>query len=148
MHASGGADMMESAVKGAAKGAAQAGVDVPAVCGITVLTSMDADSLASIGIDDEPLAQVKRLAQLAGGAGLSGVVCSPREAAAMRELLGPDAFVVTPGVRPKGAALGDQSRVATPKDAFDAGASHLVIGRPVTRALDPVAAFDEIAASL
>ena len=91
---------------------------------------------------------MERLARLAHEAKLDGIVCSPIEAAQMRELLGPDAIIITPGVRPKGAALGDQSRVATPVEAFAAGASHLVIGRPITRAADPVAAFDEIASNL
>ena len=146
VHASGGADMMESAMKGVAKGAG--GGEAPVVCGITVLTSMDADALESIGVKDEPLAQVERLALLAKDAGLDGIVCSPKEASEMRARLGEDAYIVTPGVRPHGAALGDQSRVATPKDAFCAGASHLVIGRPVTRAQDPVAVFDDIAAQV
>ncbi len=148
VHASGGADMMAAAVKGAHKAAVKAGTPDPIICGITVLTSMDQPALESIGIDCEPLEQVKRLASLAKESGLGGVVCSPQEAAAMRELLGPDACIVTPGVRPQGAALGDQSRVATPASAFQAGASHLVIGRPITQAADPVAAFEDIVASL
>lgn len=150
VHAGGGMDMMSSAIKGARRG--QAGVDLdgtpPIVCAITVLTSMDAAQLSSIGVEDTPMGQVTRLASLAKESGLDGIVCSPQEASAMRELLGPDAVIVTPGVRPAGAALGDQSRVATPAEAFAAGASHLVIGRPITRAADPVAAFEEIAASL
>ena len=92
--------------------------------------------------------QVKTLASCAAEAGLSGVVASPQEAAMLRELLGPDALIVTPGVRPAGADLGDQSRVVTPKAAFDAGASHIVIGRPITQAADPVAAFEAIVAEL
>lgn len=150
VHASGGELMLESAERGARKGAADAGHEdnAPAVCAITVLTSMDADQLASVGIDVSPAEQVERLATLASEAGLDGIVCSPMEANQMRELLGPDAIIITPGVRPKGAALGDQSRVATPAEAFAAGASHLVIGRPITRAADPVAAFEEIAAEL
>ena len=148
VHASGGADMMAAAVKGAHRACREDGRPDPLVCGITVLTSMDHAALESIGIEVEPLEQVTRLAKLAQEAGLSGIVCSPQEAAAMRELLGPDACIVTPGVRPQGAALGDQSRVATPASAFQAGASHLVIGRPITQAADPVAAFEEIVASL
>ncbi len=142
VHATGGADMLRAAAEGARAGAGDE--RPPAVCAITVLTSMDAAALHSVGVDDEPPAQVERLAALARDAQLSGVVCSPKEAAAMRELLGEDALVVTPGVRPHGAALGDQSRVATPKDAFDAGASHIVVGRPVTQAENPLAAFNEI----
>lgn len=150
VHASGGELMLESAERGARKGAADAGREdnAPPVCAITVLTSMDANQLASVGIDVSPAEQVERLATLALEAGLDGIVCSPMEAGQMRELLGPDAIIITPGVRPKGAALGDQSRVATPAEAFAAGASHLVIGRPITRAADPVAAFEEIAAEL
>ena len=89
-----------------------------------------------------------RVERRAGLLGVQVAVSYGEEAAQMRELLGPDAIIITPGVRPKGAALGDQSRVATPAEAFAAGASHLVIGRPITRAADPVAAFDEIAANL
>ena len=146
VHAAGGADMLRAAAEGARAGAD--GGQFPAVCAITVLTSMDAAALHSIGVDGEPAAQVERLAALARDAQLSGVVCSPQEAVAMRELLGENALVVTPGVRPHGAALGDQSRVATPKDAFDAGASHIVVGRPVTRAENPLAAFSAIIDSL
>ena len=150
VHASGGEPMLTSAVKGARKGAADVDLDAepPAVCAITVLTSMDEKQLSEIGVNDSPAQQVHRLAALADASGLDGIVCSPMEAAQMRELLGEDAIIITPGVRPHGASLGDQSRVATPKDAFDAGASHLVVGRPITRSNDPVQAFEEIIASL
>ena len=144
VHAAGGAGMMEAAVRGAAAGAAAAGVPRPAVIAITVLTSMDADTLASVGVTDSPSDQAVGLAALARTAGVDGVVCSPREAAEMRALLGPNALVVTPGVRPAGAVADDQSRTATPAAAFEAGASHLVIGRPITGADDPAAAFDAI----
>lgn len=143
MHAVGGVPMME---------AAQAAVDNAgcdtATLAITVLTSMDAATLAATGVTRELTDQVKTLASCASEAGLSGVVASPQEAAMLRELLGPDALIVTPGVRPAGADLGDQSRVATPKAAFDAGASHIVVGRPITQAADPVAAFEAIVAEL
>lgn len=89
------------------------------------------------GIDVPPAEQVERLARLAHEAKLDGIVCSPIEAAQMRELLGPDAIIITPGVRPKGAALGDQSRVATPAEAFAAGASHLVTAGPSRVRPDP-----------
>jgi len=145
VHASGGAAMMEAAVRGAAAGAAAAGVPRPAVIAITVLTSMDADTLASVGVSDSPTDQAVGLAALARTAGVDGVVCSPREAAEMRALLGPTALVVTPGVRPVGSDSGDQVRIATPAAALGAGASHLVIGRPITGADDPAAAFDAIA---
>ncbi|MDO8964316.1 MAG: orotidine-5'-phosphate decarboxylase, partial [Coriobacteriia bacterium] len=143
-HAGGGADMMEAAVRGAAAGAADAGVDAPAVIAVTVLTSMDADTLASVGVNDSPADQVAGLAALARTSGVAGVVCSPQEAAAMRALLGPTALVVTPGIRPEWAEAGDQARIATPAGAIAAGASHLVIGRPITGADDPAAAFDRI----
>lgn len=143
MHAVGGIPMMQ---------AAQAAVDESGTeadtLAITVLTSMNEETLAQTGVSRGVGEQVKALAARAQEAGLSGVVASPQEAAMLRELLGPDALIVTPGVRPVGAALGDQSRVATPKAAFDAGASHIVVGRPITQADDPAAAFDAIAADL
>lgn len=143
MHAVGGIPMMQ---------AAQAAVDESGTeantLAITVLTSMNEETLAQTGVSRGVGEQVKALAACAQEAGLSGVVASPQEAAMLRELLGPDALIVTPGVRPVGAALGDQSRVATPKAAFDAGASHIVVGRPITQADDPAAAFDAIAADL
>ena len=102
VHASGGADMMQSAEKGARKGFSESPREgePPAVCAITVLTSMDASQLEAIGIDVPPAEQVERLARLAHEAKLDGIVCSPIEAAQMRELLGPDAIIITPGVRP------------------------------------------------
>lgn len=143
MHAVGGIPMMQ---------AAQAAVDESGTeadtLAITVLTSMNEETLAQTGVSRGIGEQVKALAACAQEAGLSGVVASPQEAAMLRELLGPDALIVTPGVRPVGAALGDQSRVATPKAAFDAGASHIVVGRPITQADDPAAALDAIAADL
>lgn len=143
MHAVGGVPMMQ---------AAQAAVDESGTeadtLAITVLTSMDEETLAQTGVSRGVGEQVKALAACAQEAGLSGVVASPQEAAMLRELLGPDALIVTPGVRPVGAALGDQSRIATPKAAFDAGASHIVVGRPITQADDPAAAFDAIVADL
>lgn len=143
MHAVGGIPMMQ---------AAQAAVDESGTeadtLAITVLTSMNEETLAQTGVSRGVGEQVKALAACAQEAGLSGVVASPQEAAMLRELLGPDALIVTPGVRPVGAALGDQSRVATPKAAFDAGASHIVVGRPITQADGPAAAFDAIAADL
>jgi orotidine-5'-phosphate decarboxylase len=106
---------------------------------------MSAEALAETGVVRPLPEQVEALAGQAQAAGLTGVVASPQEAARLRELLGEEAFIVTPGVRPAGAALGDQSRVATPRQAFEAGASHIVVGRPVTEATDPVAAFEALA---
>ncbi len=144
IHATGAAPMMQAAMEGAK----QAGEGRPIVCAVTVLTSMNAENLASIGVDSEPAQQVERLARLVKEAGVDGVVCSPQEAANLRAILGPEAAIVTPGVRPAGAALGDQQRVATPRAAFEAGASHLVIGRPITAAPDPVQAFESICSEL
>ena len=148
MHTVGGVPMMQAAQRGAEQGAEAIGADVPATLGITVLTSMDAETLAKTGVSRELVEQVRALAAQASEAGISGVVASPQEAAMLRELLGPQAFIVTPGVRPAGADLGDQSRVATPAKAFADGASHIVVGRPITKAQDPVAAFEAIAAEL
>ncbi len=110
------------------------------------------ESRGACGHGRQPDALADQVAALAEPrprrAGISGVVASPQEAARLREILGPDAFIVTPGVRPAGAALGDQSRVATPAQAFANGASHIVVGRPITEADDPVAAFEALAAEL
>ena len=139
MHTVGGTAMMEAGQRGAEEGAAEYGGDVPATLGITVLTSMSPEALAATGVERPLPEQVAALAAQAKEAGISGVVASPQEAAALREIL---------GVRPAGAALGDQSRVATPAQAFANGASHIVVGRPITEAPDPVAAFEAIAAEL
>lgn len=145
VHASGGRDMMAAAVKGACESSQECGIDTPDVIAVTVLTSIDDAVLDEIGVADSSAAQVERLGQLAKEAGVQGVVCSPLEAASMRALLGPEALVVTPGVRPAGSDAGDQSRIATPRAAVEAGASHLVIGRPITSAEEPGAAVDRIA---
>lgn len=147
MHCAGGVKMMEAAQRGAERAAAALGGDVPATLGITVLTSMDADALAATGVSRGVEEQVLSLAGQAQAAGISGVVASPREASRLREALGPAAYIVTPGVRPEGSAVGDQSRVATPRQAFASGASHIVVGRPITQAADPAAAFERIAQS-
>lgn len=148
MHASGGVAMMQAAQRGVERICAASGRELPATLGITVLTSMDEPTLRRIGVERAMDEQVASLAQLTKEAGISGVVASPKEAGLLRELLGPDAYIVTPGVRPAGSAKGDQSRVATPADAFAAGASHIVVGRPITQADDPAAAFEAIVSSL
>ena len=117
------------------------------VVAVTVLTSLDPDDLNSIGIDDPPQLQVVRLAELARSAGLDGIVCSGNELAAARGAWS-DGFFVVPGIRPADSATGDQKRVMTPRAARDAGASILVIGRPVTAAPDPAAALRAIVATL
>ena len=148
MHTTGGIAMMEAGREGAEEGAAMIGGAVPNTLGITVLTSMNDEMLRQNGVVNPVAEEVMLLAEQARRACLSGVVASPQEAAKLRALLGPDALIVTPGVRPAGADLGDQSRVATPEKAFADGASHIVVGRPITQAEDPVAAFEAIAASV
>lgn len=135
IHTSGGATMMKAAMQAAEK----AGANRPKILGVTVLTSMNAQDLVSVGQMEEPAAQVMRLATLARDSGLDGVICAPTEVAMLRQSLGPDFILMVPGIRPGGMALGDQKRVMTPKDAVDAGASYIVIGRPITQAPDPLA---------
>lgn len=139
-----GSGPMLAACREGAEAAAEVRGDRPRLVAITVLTSMNQEALDSIGVASPVAQEAARLAKLAQVNGIDGIVCSPMEAASMRELLGPDAWIVTPGVRPAGAELGDQSRVATPADAINNGASHIVVGRPITGAADPVAAFDAI----
>jgi orotidine-5'-phosphate decarboxylase len=112
--------------------------------GVTVLTSMDNADLTDAGYDMNAASLVAKRANQAREAGMGGIVCSPEEAAAVRQILGPDMALVTPGIRPAGSDKGDQKRVATPGDAIAAGASHLVVGRPITGANDRKAAAIEI----
>ena len=144
VHASGGAAMMRAAVETSRRVAEESGIPAPAVLAVTVLTSTDDRGLADVGVESTSDRQVRRLAELAFASGVDGIVCSPNEAAAVRTLGGTDALVVTPGVRPVWAEAGDQARISTPQAALEAGASHLVIGRPITGAVDPAAAHDEI----
>lgn len=143
-----GSGPMLAACREGAEAAAEVRGDRPRLVAITVLTSMNQEALDSIGVASPVAQEAACLAKLAQVNGIDGIVCSPMEAASMRELLGPDAWIVTPGVRPAGAELGDQSRVATPADAINNGASHIVVGRPITGAADPVAAFDAIVGEL
>lgn len=148
VHASGGLAMMRAAVESSSAAAAEAGEPAPAVVAVTVLTSSDDAGLSEVGVGRSTVEQVRLLAALARSAGVDGVVCSPREAADMRTLLGEAALVVTPGVRPAWADAGDQARIATPASALAAGASHLVIGRPITAAAVPSDAVDRILAEI
>jgi orotidine-5'-phosphate decarboxylase len=118
------------------------------VLGVTVLTSMDSESLQSIGIQSNPENQVLRLAEMGVANGLRGVVASPLEIAPLRKMFGPGLTIVTPGVRPAGSDLGDQKRVMSPAEAIRAGADYLVIGRPVTKAPNPLAALRSIASEI
>ena len=149
LHASGGRKMMEAAVEGAREGSAGRRDGLRAlVLGVTVLTSLSGDDLAELGIAGSPEDAVVRLAQLAKQAGLDGVVASPREITALRKALGPDFIIVTPGIRPATAGANDQVRIATPASAIRAGASYIVVGRPITEAADPVAAAEAIVAEM
>lgn len=140
VHASGGYAMMKAAKEHLDAEADKAGAPRPQLIAVTVLTSMGADDWQKLGMTAPVESQVVRLAQLAQSAGLDGVVASPREAAAIRAACGEDFLIVTPGVRPAWAAVNDQSRIAAPKDALSSGATHLVVGRPITAAADPRAA--------
>ena len=127
----------------AAAEAAAALPEAPLLLGVTVLTSMDQSQLAALGVPGSPAEQVLRLAHMGWQSGIRGFVSSAEEVAAMRQAF-PEATLVIPGIRPAGAAVGDQKRVATPAAAVAAGASYLVIGRPITQALDPAAAAGAI----
>ena len=144
IHASGGRAMIR-----AAKDAALAcGAQAPKILAVTVLTSLDQPDLEDLGVGRGMKAQVEALGLLACVNGADGIVCSPQEVAAMRAALGPDALLVTPGVRPAGAAVGDQKRVATPAQAVLDGSTHLVVGRPILEADDPCVAARLIAAEM
>ncbi len=140
LHASGGAAMV-AAAREAAEGF---GAARPKLLAVTVLTSMSDSDLADTGVSGGAEEQVVRLGRLAIANGADGLVCSPKEIAPLRAALGGEPLLVTPGIRPAGAALGDQKRVMTPAEAMRAGASRMVIGRPITGAGDPVAAAKAI----
>ncbi|MGI2202617.1 orotidine-5'-phosphate decarboxylase [Shewanella oncorhynchi] len=144
VHASGGLTMMEAAKKALLP----YGDKAPMLIAVTVLTSMSDDDLKLLGINVPAFEHVQRLAKLTQQAGLDGVVCSAQEATALKSLLGQDFKLVTPGIRPVGSDAGDQHRVMTPPQAIAAGSDYLVIGRPITKAADPLAALQAIHQSL
>ncbi|HTU50978.1 MAG TPA: orotidine-5'-phosphate decarboxylase [Acidobacteriaceae bacterium] len=147
IHAAGGPAMLRAAAEAAA-----ATKNAPQLLAVTVLTSMDKEQLAAIGIETTAADQVLRLARMAVDSEIHGLVCSPEEVALLRHDLGAQPRLVVPGIRPAGAAFGDQKRIATPADAIQAGASQLVVGRPITQAADPAMAaqviLDEIATAI
>jgi orotidine-5'-phosphate decarboxylase len=140
VHAAGGPEMLAAAVEAADPGLA--------LLGVTVLTSMDGAQLEATGVHGSTAAQAERLATMAWAYGLRGFVCSPMEVAQLRRHLGHDALLVIPGIRPEGSAIGDQRRIATPAAAMAAGASYLVVGRPITRAANPGTAARAILAEM
>lgn len=139
VHALGGRKMMQAARDAVEKSARR-----PLLIGVTILTSHSADDLREIGLAGDPESQVLHLAQLARKSGLDGVVCSAQEAARLREELGSEFRLVTPGIRPAGSAAGDQQRVMTPAQAIQAGAHYLVIGRPINQATEPLGVLTAI----
>ncbi|MDD2944670.1 orotidine-5'-phosphate decarboxylase [Acinetobacter haemolyticus] len=143
VHASGGRKMMETCVE-----RLKAGNYNTQLIAVTVLTSMGREDLKDIGLDVEPFEQVQRLAKLTQESGLDGVVCSAQEAKMLRETLGQGFALVTPGIRPAGAAADDQKRIVTPKQAMLDGSTHLVIGRPITKSDNPRQMLKDILATL
>jgi orotidine-5'-phosphate decarboxylase len=139
VHASGGPAMLAAAQEALAGMA-----DPPQLLAVTLLTSMDSGQMSATGLERSPSQQVELLARMGLAAGIHGFVCSPQEVASLRTLTGPTGVLVVPGIRPAGTANGDQKRVATPAAAIAAGASHLVVGRPITAAPDPVVAAQSI----
>lgn len=144
VHASGGRRMMETAKNELA----QVNGANTLLIAVTVLTSMERSDLADIGLDIEPIDQVKRLAKLTESCELDGIVCSAQEVMPLRETISRDFKLVTPGIRPADADVGDQKRIMTPSDAISAGSDYLVIGRPITKALSPVEALARIDSEL
>ena len=143
VHASGGSKMLKAAVEAAAQSAAK-----PMVLAVTVLTSFSDADLQEIGVPGTVLTQVLRLGALARGSACGGLVASAHEARELRRELGEGFAIVTPGVRPAGSAAGDQARVVTPREAIAAGATHLVVGRPILEAVNPAQAAADILAQI
>jgi orotidine-5'-phosphate decarboxylase len=139
VHASGGTKMLHAAIE-----AAQSSSSSPKILAVTVLTSMDEDDLPEIGVSGQPVDQVLKLAGIALAAGCDGIVSSAHEVRNLRTNFGENFLAITPGVRPAGVAHGDQARVVTPAEAIAAGATHIVVGRPITAAPDPEAAAEGV----
>ncbi|MBA4149217.1 MAG: orotidine-5'-phosphate decarboxylase [Verrucomicrobia bacterium] len=148
IHTSGGSQMMRAAEKAAQETALQSGRNAPLVLGVTVLTSLDGDELREVGLDNNVGRQVERLATLASNCDLRGLVCSPLEIVGLRQILPREMQLVTPGIRTGSDKSDDQKRTLSPREAMEAGANWLVIGRPIYGAEDPRAAAEAILASL
>lgn len=148
LHGTGGRAMMEAAAEAVRDEAAKLNIERPRLLAVTVLTSIDEDAWKEIGGKYSIAESVKNLAKLAKEAGIDGTVSSPYEAKEIREMNGPDFLIVTPGIRPTFAVANDQKRFTTPSQALRDGASHLVIGRPITKAADPKEAAEKILAEI
>ncbi len=148
IHAGGGSEMMRAAEKAAQDTARELGRPAPLVLGVTVLTSMDSAALTELGGETDVAAQVERLARLAAASGLRGLVCSPLELVALRKFLPPTMELVTPGIRTGAEKADDQKRTLSPREAMAAGASWLVIGRPIYAAVQPAEAAAAILSSV
>jgi orotidine-5'-phosphate decarboxylase len=143
LHGLGGPAMLAAANAEAAKM-----TNPPQLLAVTVLTSMDAEQLKAVGVAATPAAEAERLARLGTDAGIRGFVCSPQEVCALRAITGSEGVLVVPGIRPAGAAVGDQKRIATPGETLRQGASYLVVGRPITQAPEPETAARQILAEM
>jgi len=139
LHTAGGPAMLT-----AAQDALEGVAEPPQLLAVTVLTSMDRSQVNAVGLGRSPAEQVELLARMGLEVGMRGFVCSPQEVGRLRKITGPEGVLVIPGIRPAGAAIGDQKRVATPAEALRLGASYLVVGRPITQAADPAAAAEAI----
>ncbi|MBI3076559.1 MAG: orotidine-5'-phosphate decarboxylase [Deltaproteobacteria bacterium] len=148
VHAAGGTAMMRAAVEASREAAARQGLERPRVLAVTVLTSLGPAELVETGLPGPIASQVLRLAELALGAGLDGVVASAQEVARLRQALGDEFLIVTPGIRVEPVAGDDQQRAATPAEAVARGSNYLVIGRPLRDAPDPLAALDQLVRTL
>ena len=148
IHCAGGPEMIKAAEQSAQETAASLGIKPPIILGVTVLTSMDQNQLSAIGVQNGVEDQVAALAEMAVSSGLRGLVCSPLELTRLRGLLPPSIQLVTPGIRAQKDAMGDQKRTLGPKEAIEAGASRLVIGRPIYAAPHPAEAAQTISDSL
>lgn len=148
VHAVGGGKMMAEAAKSVANAASELGIERPKLIAVTILTSMDDEQFNDLNYSNTISEQVVSLAKLAKASGLDGVVASPMEAVAIRKACGEDFLIVTPGVRPTGSSLDDQARIATPSGALKNGASHIVVGRPITKAENKIKAANDIVAEI
>lgn len=148
LHASGGREMLASAVRAAREEAEMTGMAQPLLLAVTVLTSLKSENLKEIGVASSTMDQVVNLASLARQAGIRGIVCSPQEVESVRKRYGSDLTIVVPGIRPQWASAQDQKRIMTPSEALEKGADYLVIGRPVTSAPSPKEAFLRIVEEL